>query len=263
MRRSTTRMVGLVLAVVLVVAVVATGVVLLVNPGGSSGPAAAKAAVSRALAAAKRAGSFHYVSESSGANVNQTIVGDAGVATGHQYITLGKGQGHFTLVLVGRTVYFKGDAAAVSSQLGVTAASAGSVAGRWVAVTAGDAPYSTLEPGITVASALSQIAFTARRVSSATLDGHAVKRIDGSVPSTPGTNASATAALYVDQATGLPLRFEEQVTSGTTHQGFTITFSHWREHVAETAPSGAVPYSSLPTTGRAPSGGAPVPSFSA
>ena len=126
-------------------------------PGTGGVAGEARALYQRALSATRSSNGFHYVAVSTGGYA-QTIVGDAGQTGGRQAITLVAHYGteQFTLLLVGPTVYFQGNIPAVEDQLGVTAATAAGVAGKWVSVVNGDGgphgPYSVLQPGITTGS---------------------------------------------------------------------------------------------------------------
>ena len=98
------------------------------TPGTSSGAAEARALYQQAVTATGNSTGFHYVAVSSAGDA-QTIVGEAGLTNGRQAITFVSSYGteHFTLLLVGTTVYFQGNTPALEDQLGVTAATAPSV----------------------------------------------------------------------------------------------------------------------------------------
>src|ERR1700682_2689621 len=110
----------------------------------------ASALYQRALSTIGGAAGFTYVSESTG-TLSETIAGVAGQLGGRQDITFNSSYGseHFTLLLVGATVYFQGNTPAIEDQLGVAAAGAPALAGKWVSVVTGNGPYGVLQLGIT------------------------------------------------------------------------------------------------------------------
>ncbi len=122
-------------------------------PATTGSAAEARALYQQAVASTRASTGFHYVAVTAG-GYPQTIVGDAGQSGGSQAITFDSNYGaeQFTLLLVGTTVYFKGNVPAIEDQLGVSAASATSVDGKWVSVVGGNGPYTILQPGITAGS---------------------------------------------------------------------------------------------------------------
>jgi len=191
------------------------------------------------------AAGFHYVSQSSGTE-SETIVGDAGASGGRQVITFNTSFGteQFTLLLVGATVYFEGNAPAIEDELGVSAARATALQGKWVTVSAGDGPYTALQPGITVASQAQEIEFVPASTSNVTTqDGTSAYRIAGSVFEQGGT---AAAHLDITTSTHQALAFAIAATAGGGAN--TVTFTNWGTAPTVAAPSGAVAWSTLGST---------------
>ena len=127
------------------------------SPGSTTNGVAAaqaRALYQQALAAMRGSAGFHYVADSGGVGPAQTIVGDAGRSGGRQDITIDAtaGREQFTLILAGGIVYFQGNVGALEDQLGVPAASAPGLQGKWVSVSNQDGPYIVVAPGITIAS---------------------------------------------------------------------------------------------------------------
>ncbi len=211
------------------------------SPGASSSAAAtARALYRQALAAGNASGGFHYVALSRGGSASQKIVGDAGRADGTQTITMGSTYGteQFTLVLVGGTVYFQGNGPALQDQLGVPAATAPTLQGKWISVQGGDGPYSVVAPGITVSDQMGETVLVP--TSTQAISG-ARTRIVGTV----ATQGGATATGHLDVANGshLPMSYATSDTSsGTTS---TVTFSNWGKAPSPAAPAGAVAWSTL------------------
>jgi hypothetical protein len=222
-------------------------------PGTTSGAAEARALYQQAQAATRGSTGFHYLAVSSGAGT-QTIVGDAGQSGGRQQITFVSSYGteQFTLLLVGTTVYFQGNAPAAEDQLGVSTATAPSVAGKWVSVATGDGPYTVIQPGITAASQANQMLLTpesSARITSA--GGGTATRISGIALSPPPNSVPVgTGSLDIATGTDLPIRYRSTDSSGAS---FTTTFSAWGTAPTVSAPTGAVAWSGL-TTATPPGG---------
>lgn len=211
------------------------------STAASAAVAQARALYRQALAAANASTGFHYVAVTSG-DTNQKFVGDAGQAGGTQVITTDStyGQEQFTLVLDAGTVYFQGNGPALRDQLGVPAASASTLAGRWISVAGGDGPYGVIAPGITVAD---QVGETTLIPLSAQTTSAGV-RIAGTVPALQA-GASGTAHLDVAAGSHLPTSYVVSITGGGTNTTSTTTFGRWGTAPAVTAPAGAVAWSTL------------------
>jgi hypothetical protein len=232
-------------------------------PGTTGSAAEARALYQQAVASTRASTGFHYVAVTAG-GYPQTIVGDAGQSGGSQAITFDSNYGaeQFTLLLVGTTVYFKGNVPAIEDQLGVSAASATSVDGKWVSVVGGNGPYTILQPGITAGSqAKLTLALTpesSTRVTDA--GGVTATRISGVVP--PMNNLPAgTGTLDVAPRTDLPIIDRSTISVGVVVLTSTTTFSAWGTAPSVSAPTGAVAWSSLTTAvppGGYGSGGTPA-----
>ena len=260
---------------------VAVGVaVARLTQGGQAGPvsgaspvpaptnptaAAARALYQQALVTTRGSSGFHYVAVSAGPAA-QNIVGDAGRDGGRQVITFDSTHGteHFTLVLVGGSVYFQGDTPALEDQLGVPAAKAPSLQNKWVSVSRGDGPYSILQPGITVADQAQEVALVpASTARVATTGGVAATRILGTVPPQQGAPAAA-AHLDIAPASHLPIAYAATVTVDGVAATSTTTFSGWGTAPSVSAPSGAIAWSTVgaspPPGGYGGGGGNAAPS---
>lgn len=247
-------------AAVIVAAAVAAGLVLSFSTGGSASTKKSATRLLRdALSAAGGSGSFHYVSvstssTSSSAQLSQQTVGDAGQSGGSQVITIAGDT--FSVVVLGTTAYFRGDASAMAVSLGVPGPVAQQYAGKWISLVPGDAPYQSVEIAVTSSSALQQnITFTAaKELGSSKVDGKSVVGIQGPMAAVQGQAAHGTATLYV-AASGrhLPVRYTELGSVGTgsnrARLDFSITFSKWGEAVSPPVPSAATPFSALGVTG--------------
>lgn len=219
----------------------------------------AAAAFTQAMQAARHAGSFRYVEQSGGSAAPETIAGNAGSGGGDQTITTGSDR--WRLLLVGTSVYFNGNAAAMVGQLGAPAAVAQRDAGRWIAVPSSTGQlYQGFEVGITTSSNLSQfgntnqgIDFAASSVSSGSVGGTATTVIHGALG---GGSPSSTnqATLTVRASDHLPLSLTARLSNGGQVTTLDWRYSHWGEKVRPTAPAGAIPYASLGATPPSSSG---------
>jgi hypothetical protein len=236
-------------------------------PPGSTSPtspatAQASALYQRALITTRGSSGFAYVSVSSGPQ-SEIIAGVAGQLGGRQVITFDSSYGaeHFTLLLVGATVYFQGNTPAVEDQLGVAVAHASALAGKWVSVVSGNGPYRVLQPGITVADQAQEMPLVPSRLASLTTTGAPATRILGSIPTQAG--ASEPAHLDVITASAIPLSYVQSFTTNGTTATTTTTFSQWGTAPSVSAPAGAVAWSTLVTStppGGYGNGGATSPS---
>jgi hypothetical protein len=236
---------------------------------GSTSPSTAQASVlyQRALVTTRESTGFAYVSVSAGPQ-SETIAGTAGQLGGRQVITFDASYGaeHFTLLLVGATVYFQGNTPAIEDQLGVAAANAPKLMGRWVSVVSGNGPYRVLQPGITAGDQAKEMPlFPTSTTRVTTTGGIPATRILGTIPPQPGTPAH-TGHLDVISASGIPLSYVASFTVNGAIATTTTTFSQWGTAPSVSAPSGAVAWSTLvasPPPGGYGNGGASSASPSA
>ena len=253
---------GVVVLVVLAGAA-ALGGWLSTRSSGTVDAAAAQRLVSGALAAAGRAGSFHYVSSSTGGGISQTTVGDAGPTGGRQLITVNGDT--FTVLVVGADAYFRGDALAMVQNLGIPASVARAHSGQWISLTTADAPYQSVYAAVKTSDALrDNITFSPRaELGTSTVAGQKVIAVQGAMQGIQGQPAHGTGTLYL--AAGgrhLPVRYVESGTVGrgtnTTSLRFQFDFSAWGRAVAVVPPPSPVPFSALGVPGGGPPGSTPT-----
>jgi hypothetical protein len=228
------------------------------SPGsGTNGVAVAQARAlyEQALAAMRSSAGFHYVADSGGVGPAQTIVGDAGRSGGRQDITIGAtaGQEQFTLILAGGVVYFQGNVGALEDQLGVPAAGAPGLQGKWVSVSNQDGPYSLVAPGITIADQVQETALTPTSATAIGAGGGRATRIRGSVPAQAAGGPGGTGHLDVAASSHLPLSYVSTLSVSGATATTTTTFSRWGTASAPAPPGGAVAWSTLGAS--APPGG--------
>ena len=127
---------------------------------------------------------FHYVAVSSlsgSQGGTQRTVGDAGPTSGRQVITAGKQK--FTVIVIGKACYIKGNAAALSANLGLSATAATAHAGQWISLAVGDAPYASVYAAVTAASALTDNVTVEPEtvIPTTTVDGRRVQTVSGPI----------------------------------------------------------------------------------
>ncbi|MDA8077132.1 MAG: hypothetical protein M0Z40_18300 [Actinomycetota bacterium] len=250
-RRRTRR--GLAFAGVLILAVGA-GIGIGASIAPTSPSAIAKSLVNRAIAQVTHAGTYHYVERSTAFGAQDNIAGDAAPDGGRQVILqhCSGGTTYFHLRLVRGIVYFKGTRVAVVDQLGVPAARAAAVTGRWVKVVKGDKLYAGFADGITTKSNISELRTAIIPTASRALP-------NSSPPSTEVLGALfktskhhrtiGTASLVLDTSSGLPHSLRGTATSASgSHYTLAWSFGRYGEKVDVAAPTASVPYASLHAT---------------
>ena len=217
-----------------------------------------------ALRSTMLGGSFHYVSRFTSRGSTQTIVGDAGLSSGKQVITIGPDTS--TVLVIGTACYFQGNARQLVDQLGLPAGVAATYAGQWISLAPGDAPYQSVYVAVTTNSAITNnITFAPHQESGASKrSGYRVIGITGPITNDTASGqtqpAKGTASLYVTSSSPhLPVEYTENGRVGKVASKLDLTFSSWGEPIALSTPPGAAPYSSL-SSGNAttPTTNAPV-----
>ncbi|MDE3087162.1 MAG: hypothetical protein KGJ77_10410, partial [Acidobacteriota bacterium] len=170
----------------------------------------------------------------------------------------------FTVLVIGPTSYFQGDALAMVTSLGVPGPVAQAHAGQWISLASGDAPYQSVTAAVTTSSALEDnVTFRPTRVLGVSkVAGRQLQGVQGPVRSVGGQQVQGTATLYVTTGSRpLPLRYVEHGTLGKGSTAgsldFTLAFSAWGAALRETAPAAPVPFSALGASGT-PSGPGPT-----
>ncbi|MGH9017295.1 MAG: hypothetical protein ACRDY1_06060 [Acidimicrobiales bacterium] len=215
---------------------------------------AARQLLQSSLAAARASGSFHYVatSRSSGASGgSQKTVGLAGPDSGQQNITVGSQK--FTVLVVGKTAFIEGNAAALVSNLELSDTVATAHAGQWISLSPGDQPYASVYAAVTAPSALADnvTVVPQTQLPASTVDSRRVVTVSGAIAKvriagqTIAEKGTATLAVRAS-APHLPVRYHEQGTYQGQATVSTVTFSHWGIPVSVAAPTNSVPFASLP-----------------
>ncbi len=111
----------------------------------------------------------------------QKTIGDAGPDSGRQDIT--DGAQRFTVLVIGSACYFKGNAAALTGNLGLSSTVAAAHAGQWISLAKTDGPYASVYAAVTAPSAMADnVTVVPQNVSSTTrVDGRNVQTVSGAI----------------------------------------------------------------------------------
>jgi hypothetical protein len=204
--------------------------------------------LSVATAAAKKAGSAHYVLSAVQGKQSQTISGDASQTEGRQSVV--QATQRIQVVYVGGIAYVQGDSGGLTSAMGMTASVAKTYADKWIAVHSSDSLYKSIVSAVTLGGTLEQLnpsgKLTLTHVT--TVGGKQAIGVKGGLPGTPQSGVTGTTTLFVSASKPtVPLRFSGTANEGSQHVVDTGTFTNWGKPLDLTAPTGAVAFSSLPT----------------
>ena len=179
--------------------------------------------------------SVHYVSASNIAGNGERIVGDAGLGRGIQQITFTKGAktGHLTVVVVGQTVYVKGDAFTLVDFLGLTSAQSARYSDRWFFIKGPSRAYAIVAEAVEFRSFVRDL-LMAEPLTASPQTSFAGKHAVG----VRSSSKDRTVDLFVGDDTPLPLGQVDKRSQGT----ITTTLSHWNEDVVLGAPKGALAF---------------------
>jgi hypothetical protein len=218
--------------------------------GGSSGALAGqtpKQILAGALAAANKAGSVHFKLLGKESGKTETIEGDASATDGREVITAGS----LTIQaeVVGQSAYVEGNAGGLEDQMGLSAASAATYAGKWISIDASDAPYESITKAVNLEGTLGDLKPTGHLTLTGvtTQASQSVIGVRGGLPPGAAKGTTGSAVLYISTSKPtVPIVFNvQQKTSGTTETDVG-TFSNWGKPLNLVAPTTSVPFSSLP-----------------
>ena len=257
-----------VVGLIVLIAAITGGVVFVTS--GKSSPAVIQSpseANSALYAAALASGSFHYTASSTGTLGGKAVVasqiGDVGRTEGVQYMTSPIGDSE--VIVINSMAYMKPNATMVENTFGYSPTEAASLAGRWISFTPSDAPYSSVAADVTTETTWNDpsdspgngLPATPVSVSGVyTLNGQSVQSVRYSIRGiTKTSNASESGSetmVFSASDPHLPIYGTDQL-SGTTGQQTAsesdkVTFTQWGTPVSVTAPTGSIPYSTLPGT---------------
>jgi hypothetical protein len=169
---------------------------------------------------------------------------DSADGAGRQEITISGGE-HAIVLVVGKVTYIKGNKAALTGYFGFPAAAAGRLVNRWISFRPGDTGYQQVTSGVTLAGLAGELELTGPLTIKAPgmVAGHSAVGVHGTVPASVGAPAGSRATLYV-AAGGRALPVSYRLDRADSLQ-FAATFSRWGEPLHLTAPSQAIPVTSI------------------
>jgi hypothetical protein len=217
------------------------------SPLAASVAKSAPALLHGALAALRSGGSVHI-------DITVTLPGasivesdDATASGGRQIMSIGQAA-HATILFIAGVGYVKADAKGLNGFFGVPQPQAEQFAGRWIALRRGDklgqTTYDDLTAGITLSSVASELepVSTPKLAPPTTINGQRVVAVQAPAKAS-GVTSKATETLDVtDNSLLRPVR--AKVVAGGSYSS-QISFTHWGETLHLSAPSSAVPASSV------------------
>jgi hypothetical protein len=210
-----------------------TAVVAPVNPGHTL--------LAEALRDAGLQGWAHIVVSSTNGSTAVVVTGDAGPNEGQQ--TLSEGTQSATVIYLDKVAYVHADSVGLAQATLGDGPIGTAAVGRWVSLTSSEPRFGAVARGVTLSSALSEFLDWPNQLAMGnptTVAGQEVVPITGEVRLSGGPTVKAT----LDVTRGArPLPVEINASSAAASE--TVIFSHWRQPVTITAPSGAQPASSL------------------
>ena len=153
--------------------------------------------LSAATAAAKKAGSAHYVLSAVQGKQSQTISGDASPTEGRQMVV--QASQHIQVIYVGGVAYVRGDSGGLASAMGFAASVAQTYANKWIAVHSTDSLFKSIVSAVTLAGTLEQLNPTGKLTLTAatTVAGQTAVGVKGGLPGTPQSGVTGSTTLYV------------------------------------------------------------------
>ncbi len=225
----------------------------------ATGPAGAatltpKATVTASLAAANKQQSVHYNATSKAGTQSITLTADAGVSSGQQIVVVKKGKttGHIQARYVTSGVYFKGDVYGLEAYLGMPASLAPTYAGKWIVFTSTDTDYAQITKALTLSAAVAQISMTGPYTSggTTTAGGKAASAVKAFTSTLSSAGKKGPATVYIAaKGTPLPIKFTGAGTESGKKTTGVVSYSKWNETINLVTPTGAIPASSISTTG--------------
>jgi len=226
--------------------------VMAASPGVSGATTSAQSLYKAAIAFAGTQ-DVHYVSLATQGAAVLRVTGNTARTSGTQSLTVKSGSTleKLTVTLIGSTGYVRGNSAALTEILGLTAQQATTYANVWLSFPTGNQTLDQLISGLRnkdVATEL-QLSGPYSFGRTETIDGHTAQAIDGFT--SDSTSKKVATTLYVE--TGSTPRPVQEVTApgkGTKAVDGSVTFSNWGQSTHVTKPTHTVSLLSLaPPTG--------------
>jgi hypothetical protein len=236
-------------------AIVAAGTLvgLAVRAAPTAGAAATAQSVYNAAIAFAGSENVHYVSKAQQQGAVIEVIGDSGRTSGSSVLVVQSGETleEFEVLQIGTTGYLRGNAAALTKILGLTATQSTTYTNTWLSFPTNNATLSSLVSGLSNAGVADELKMSGPYTFGGTkkIGGRTAQAIDGVAASSSG--GTIPIVLYV-QTGGTPRPLEELTgaNAGTSAdlQG-SVVFSHWGEKNHPKAPTKSVSLISLAPAG--------------
>jgi hypothetical protein len=226
---------------------VATAGVIAVSSGVSAAASSAQSTYKAAIAFAGTE-DVHYASYAKQQGAVLRAAGDTSPTAGSVSLTVKNGTvlEALTVTLVGSTGYLRGNAAALTKILGLSASQSTTYADKWLSFPTSNSSLDQLASGLRNKDVSAELKLSGpfSTVAGKTIDGHATQGVRGYTTGSSNTKVATT--LYVETG-GTPRPLEEVSNSGTGSKAVdgSVTFSNWGQKTHVTKPSHAVSILSL------------------
>jgi hypothetical protein len=220
---------------------------LLVSAATAAPTRSAASELKSVLAAGDAQESVRWVSIESLGSKRLVISTDAGRSIGIQRITYTNAgyTGHAIVELVSGVLYIRGDAMTLVEYFGLKKSQATKVANKWFAMRSNIPDYQAVVAGVTISTTVSELKMTGPITygSDQTVNGKPTFVIRGKTLANVANtgNPSMAQSLYI-ASRGQPLPLKVVVSYEGTQSA--VDFSNWGRVIKETAPVGAIAFSS-------------------
>jgi hypothetical protein len=186
--------------------------------------------------------SVHYVSSSTVSQVSLLETGDAGPASGTQNVATGKAgvTDMITIDVIGGLTYVMGNAGGFQTLVGMDAATAQQVAGRWIEFSTTNATFAQVVAGVRSRDVANELEIKGPLTlgRSTTLAGTPVDAIKGTQTY---AKKKEHIVLYVRaHGSHVPVEEDSVDAKGKANGALHVAYSQWGENVRPQAPQGAV-----------------------
>ncbi len=214
-------------------------------------PPSAIKLLSQSVEAANSKGSLTFSDTTrSGKNV-EVLTGAVSAPTAAESLTE-TGHGPLNVLLIGDTIYVRGDSDVLHGTLGLPLAASTANSEKWISVQSGDSAFSQLVAPLNMSTELNNYvpAGHLKKGRITTVDGHKVIPLTGAASASAAQGGAGAVALFVStNAPYLPVGGTLVVVRrGSPGLSEVAAFSAWGSKVVANAPTGAIPFSSLVST---------------
>ncbi len=201
--------------------------------------------LSNALNAAQESGSMHFVDKTTVNGTTQTLEGAISAPTAGETLT---SSAPLQVELISGSIYVVGNAEALEQSLQITASQAQPYAGKWIVVQTTDAPFQLLAQDLTLGSTIDEFTPAQKGLKIGKMQRIGQTKaipITGISSNLPKGTTSSVALFVSPKAPHIPLGGSLIVANKTGRLSEVAVFNDWGAKVDLTAPSGAIPFSTV------------------